>query len=246
MSSMPQHRVVLSRSRIVGTIVILFIALTCARLGLWQLDRLAQKRQSNGALETRMRESVVQLQPVPMDTAGLIFRRTVLTGEYDEARTIVLAGRSFDGNPGVHLVTPLRIGGGAVLVNRGWIPSADAAHIDIAAFREPSPQELEALIVMLPYDPRTRADTVSSFRRVWHRHPSIEALQQHTPYRLAPYIAQLLPSTAAPDGPHRLAPPKLDEGPHLGYAIQWFSFAAIAIIGWIIVLVRGTGRPRQE
>jgi len=31
--------------------------------------------------------------------------------------------------------------------------------------------------------------------------------------------------------PARLAPPPLDEGSHLSYAVQWFSFGAIALIG---------------
>jgi cytochrome oxidase assembly protein ShyY1 len=30
----------------------------------------------------------------------------------------------------------------------------------------------------------------------------------------------------------------LDEGPHRAYAIQWFSFAAISIIGLVIFLRR--------
>jgi surfeit locus 1 family protein len=37
----------------------------------------------------------------------------------------------------------------------------------------------------------------------------------------------------------RLPPPALDEGPHLSYAIQWFAFAAIALIGGTAVAVRG-------
>jgi surfeit locus 1 family protein len=31
--------------------------------------------------------------------------------------------------------------------------------------------------------------------------------------------------------PRRLPPPELTNGPHLSYAIQWFSFAAIVLIG---------------
>jgi cytochrome oxidase assembly protein ShyY1 len=30
----------------------------------------------------------------------------------------------------------------------------------------------------------------------------------------------------------------MDEGPHFGYAIQWFSFAIIAIVGWTALLLR--------
>jgi len=39
--------------------------------------------------------------------------------------------------------------------------------------------------------------------------------------------------------------PELDEGPHLSYAIQWFTFSALAVIGWVLV-VRKTARGEPE
>ena len=40
-------------------------------------------------------------------------------------------------------------------------------------------------------------------------------------------------------------PPDLGEGPHLGYAVQWFSFASIALIGWLVLMVRRPRNPRN-
>jgi cytochrome oxidase assembly protein ShyY1 len=39
------------------------------------------------------------------------------------------------------------------------------------------------------------------------------------------------PAPAAPPAPIRLAEPTLGEGSHKSYAVQWFAFAAIALIG---------------
>ena len=36
--------------------------------------------------------------------------------------------------------------------------------------------------------------------------------------------------------PQRVPTPPLDEGPHLSYAIQWFSFAAIALAGTVMAV----------
>jgi surfeit locus 1 family protein len=44
--------------------------------------------------------------------------------------------------------------------------------------------------------------------------------------------------------PARLEPPPLDEGPHLGYALQWFSFAIVGIIGWVALMLRSRHPPR--
>jgi cytochrome oxidase assembly protein ShyY1 len=47
--------------------------------------------------------------------------------------------------------------------------------------------------------------------------------------------------------PVRQAAPALDPGPHLGYAIQWFSFATIAIVGWLVMVAKSSvTRQRAE
>jgi surfeit locus 1 family protein len=35
-----------------------------------------------------------------------------------------------------------------------------------------------------------------------------------------------------------IPPPEQDNGPHLGYAIQWFSFALIFLVGWVTLMLR--------
>jgi surfeit locus 1 family protein len=138
--------------------------------------------------------------------------------------------------PGVHVLTPLRLGGSAVLVNRGWMPSADAARIELDSILEPPPQDLPALITPFPEDfgdPPQR----DNFQRTWHQIDGVQ-LRQQFPYPVFPLVVQILPHAGQPAFPIRLRPPELDEGPHLGYAIQWFSFAVIALIGWSALVLR--------
>lgn len=227
-----------TRAGLTGSLLVLIVAFGCMRLGIWQLHRLEQRRTRNAGTIARMHEPPIALTSLMMDSAGLLFRRTRLTGEYDDARTIIVAGRSFHGLPGVYILTPLRIGVAGVLVNRGWMPSADAANISLTGLREASPRDVEGLIVELTRDPRPAdRDTMPGFRQVWF-HVSHDALQREFPYPLASYAVQILPTKSDPNFPKRVDPPALDEGPHLGYAIQWFSFAVIAVVGWIIVMVR--------
>lgn len=235
---------VIKRSVLWGSIIVLIVALICLRLGFWQLDRLQQRRAHNAALESRMRMPPVQLGALISDSAGLVFRRVVLHGEFDDAHTVIIAGRSLRGVPGVHVLTPLRIGGTAVLVNRGWMPSADAARINVDRIREPGPRGLAALITPLP-DSYGRGALPDTFQRVWYRMDGRHMIRQF-PYPMLPFLAQILPYPNAPQYPIRLRPPEMDEGPHLGYAIQWFSFAIIAIIGWIALAFRSTRRPAAD
>ena len=69
-----------------------------------------------------------------LDAKNLRDRRAVATGRYESDGEILLRGRSHEGRPGVHLVTPLRTAGdGAlVLVNRGFVP--ETADVDAVVF----------------------------------------------------------------------------------------------------------------
>lgn len=232
---------------IIGSLLVLVVAAVCVRLGFWQLDRLEQRQQRNALVEVRMQEPPLALDGRLRDTAGVFYRRASVRGRLDYRRSIVLAGRSLRGAPGVHLLTPVLLNdGSAVLVNRGWVPSPDGASIDFAAFDGPAEIDDAGLVLPLPGvgAPRAESPPGEEFQRVWFRIDPA-ALARQYPYTLALYQVQLLGSGQPVGGPRRLDPPALDSGPHLGYALQWFSFAAIAIIGWIaLVLHRTSPRPR--
>lgn len=241
---MPQPRsLVINRSTWIGTLIVLLVAVICVRLGFWQIRRLGEKRARNAATIERMSQAPIQLSSFSNDTAGLIFRRVTLNGSYDDEHTIIIAGRALRGVPGVHVLTPVRLGGAAVLVNRGWMPSADATRIELDSILEPDPNALNALVTPFPEDfgePAAR----DTFQRVWHQMNGAQ-LRGQFPYRVLPFVVQILPHPGQPQFPIRLHPPELDEGPHLGYAIQWFSFAGIAIVGWCVLLFSRRRKARQ-
>ena len=54
------------------------------------------------------------------------------------------------------------------------------------------------------------------------------------------------PTQPEPDSILPVPPPELSEGPHLGYAVQWFIFSAIAVVGYPLVLRRVALRRGKE
>jgi surfeit locus 1 family protein len=244
----------ITRAGIAGSVGVLMVAAVCMRLGFWQLDRLDQRRGLNAAVAARVDLPPIAVTSPPSDTAGLPYRPVHVEGEYEAARTIVLAGRSHRGVPGVHLLTPLHLasGAGTVLVNRGWVPSPDAATVELAEF-PPEPGRVRVNGLAMPYtggeDRVARravgAGDVGGFRHVWYRldRPGIAS---QFPYPLLELYVQALPAEASGGLPLRLPPPALDEGSHLSYAVQWFSFAGVFLIGWLILLLRrGAADPGQ-
>ncbi len=140
------------------------------------------------------------------------------------------------GVPGVDLVTPLRLSdGAAVLVDRGWAPSPDAYHVDQKAYREGDSADVLGIGVRAP---RAPGDV----------NPAL--LRDSLPYPLLPFVMQQLPPATAPDRPLppgliRWPAPELSDGPHLSYAVQWFSFAVIIVVGSLALLrTRAQGPPR--
>src|SRR5207247_2680831 len=92
----------------VGLVVALLVAAICVRLGVWQLDRLHERRQRNAlVLAARARPPLQVDGSLPADSARA--RRLVARGVYDYAQEPPWAGRSYDGGPGVGLVAPVRL-----------------------------------------------------------------------------------------------------------------------------------------
>jgi cytochrome oxidase assembly protein ShyY1 len=65
------------------------------------------------------------------------------------------------------------------------------------------------------------------------------ALVQAVPDEPYPFWIQALQEDPEPsDVPQRLPEPKISEGPHLGYAVQWVMFAIGALVGGMIIIRR--------
>ena len=204
------------------------------RLGLWQLDRLHERRQRNATITQQQLGAPIPLVNLPHDTAQAHYRAASVEGRYDYEHELVLSNRTRRGSPGVDLLTPVRIAGTdtAVLVNRGWVYSPDGASVDLGKWREGDNARLKGYVELIT------ADTilaVSSHPRVV-RHVSRAELTSKIPYPVAAFYLVTFGDTTDLTHPARRDLPVLDDGPHRGYAMQWFSFALIAIAGAGIVV----------
>lgn len=199
-------------------------AALCVRLGFWQLHRLEQRRARNALIVAARARPPIELPARGLSADSARDRRVHARGVYDYAHERVWAGRTREGAPGVAVLTPLRLAdGSAVFVDRGWVPSADARHVDLAAWREPDSAAITGLGLPAP---RARGDVRPA------------ALADSLPYAVLPFVVQLLPTDAARTrpAPLRWPAPAPDAGPHLSYAVQWFSFAVIIVVGTVLLL----------
>jgi surfeit locus 1 family protein len=213
-----------------------------ARLGVWQLARLHEKVRRNASIAAQQLEPAARLASMPADTAGAHYRKATVSGRFDYDQEVVLGARTHQGSPGVDLVTPLRIAGSdtAILVNRGWVYSPDGATVDRTRWRERDTATITGYIEV--YAPDAQVTNVKREPRLVRR-LSRNELATRISSPLAPYYLVATGDSADGAHPARRELPALDEGPHRSYAMQWFSFMAIALAGAGLVIAR---ERRQE
>jgi cytochrome oxidase assembly protein ShyY1 len=215
------------------------------RLGFWQLDRLQGRRYYNQRFEHGMAappepaESLID----HADGADLLYRNASASGRYDPAHEVILYGRTQDGSPGNHVLTPLILGDGrALLVDRGWVPIADDT--PPVAGAAPPTGKVEVTGLLAPSEPggAPGGGTTTTFTRV-----DLRRIGAQLPYGLLPDYLQLQHQSPPQSGalPIHPPPPVLDDGPHLSYAIQWFSFATIAFFGFFLLVAREARSERR-
>lgn len=230
-----------------AAIFILGMCALCVRLGFWQLDRLEQRRARNAAIRSATAQPALRLDTgapaaLAADPQSFEWRRAEASGRYHHAGDMVIRGRSRQGRPGVHLVSPLVLADGrVVMVNRGWVPSPDGSSADVRPLRTAAPVRVSGVLLPittqadrgLPVAGRAGADT--SWRRV-----DLAVARDRSPGPVIPLYLQQLSDGADTESPPIPEPlPALSEGNHLSYAVQWFSFAAIGIAGLVIMVLRG-------
>jgi surfeit locus 1 family protein len=191
--------------------------------------------------------------------ATLKIRRGTARGEFDFSRQVALKHQNWMGSPGVHLITPFIIEGGsrAVLVDRGWIPQAEALPDRWSQFDEAGPVTVLGFIQLSQSLPQGRIGADQAGERVddsgriaqteWYR-VDIAAIQDQLPYELLPvYIQQSPPDGSNGSLPYRTEPEfDLTDGPHMGYAIQWYIFALILGIGYVRYVIKKVTKVTEE
>jgi surfeit locus 1 family protein len=232
--------------------MVVALAALCVRLGVWQLGRYHERRALNAAMFERLAKAPVDITGRSVPPDSLRQRRVRLRGRFDERRQVLLAGQFHAGTPGVHVLTPFLPEGGTleVLVDRGWLEADDAVTAQPARYPVAGVREVVGLAATLPAgDPalpiRTIAagpDTLLSVASL-----GVTAFRRRLGPALADYMITALPEPPGSSPPVREAPQPYPESMHLGYAVQWFAFAAILVVGSLaLAFMRRGGRDASS
>lgn len=225
---------------IAASVVVAVIAGVFVSLGLWQLDRHAERGLENAVRSERLSATPVELADalasVGAEVDSLEYRPVRVDGTFRPEAEVLVRSQVADERPGFHVVTPLDTALGTVLVNRGWVPLA-VERPPVMAVPPPTGSVVVVGVVRLsqqrpaigPTEPDGRLEVISRI--------DLERLERQYDDLAPVWVQQTDPAQGAL--PERVPLPDVsDPGPHLPYAVQWFSFAAIAAGGFLILARR--------
>lgn len=228
---------------------LLVLALVAAMLaaGFWQVSRDGDRAERNEIIAARIDAPAVPIAEVagPGDPTqvgeGNLYQPVKVAGEYRPDDEVLIRNRTFDGAPGWWVITPLvGIDGTGVLVNRGWIPrSFESTEPRPGTEADQGPIEVTGWVIPTRKAQGFETDDPEAGRLADLARTDVERIAAQLDYPVVPVVVQLRPGDTDPDRlPAPLPRPSLDAGPHMAYAIQWFIFSAIAIVGYPMILRR--------
>lgn len=235
---MRSFRFLLSRRWALFTIAVAILAYSTWFLGEWQWGRLQDKHHSNAIVSANLKQTPEPVsevmapgKKVDSDTE---WKRITVTGTYDTSDTITWLYRTNDhSESGIEVVVPLITADGTgVLVDRGWLASTDQVNHPVAV---PAPPSGKVTVVGW-----VRADGSGSSTKVTNL--KTRSVSSTT---IAPAIGRTLDSgfvllqSESPKPATALAPndePDLSNGPHFFYALQWWFFGVLAIVGFFYLM----------
>lgn len=213
--------------------MIAFVALTIS-LGNWQRHRAVEKQALAAAFESAAAQPPTVLTGEEGDATMLLYRAVRATGQYDARHQILIDNKVHAGQPGFQVATPLCLAASrrCVLVDRGWIRQR-TPRTDLPETPPPTGTVTVSGRANLPPRRYLELGAESPAGPLW-QNLDIARVAAATGLDLLPIVIEQSDPVVPDDGLVRdWPPPDFGVDRHLSYMLQWYSFAALALVLWL-------------
>jgi surfeit locus 1 family protein len=222
------------RPRLVPTsALVVFVAVTVS-LGNWQRHRAAEKDVLAAQFAAASREPAVDLPARDEEALALKFRPVRATGQYDAARQIFIDNKVHGGKAGFDVVAPLKLvqSGRYVLVDRGWIAQG-ASRRELPSVPPPTETLTVTGRVNLPPLRYLELGGEHTAGPLWEN-LDVKRVGSAMSIDLLPIVVEQTEPVVPGDALVRdWPPPDLGSQQNISYMLQWYSFAALAVVLWL-------------
>lgn len=219
-----------------------FIALTVS-LGNWQTRRAEEKLELGRQLDEAARGPVLSVPSVRVGASDFERRRVSASGRFVARATLFLDNKVLCGVAGYHVLTPLRLeeGGLHVLVDRGWIAAGDRSTLP----NIPTPEGLRTIEGIAVVPGRRYIELApEAASGPLRQNLVLEREEKRLALKLQPFVIEQ--TSEAPDSLAReWDRPDTGVERHRSYALQWYSFAVLAAILYVVLSFERAGSGRD-
>lgn len=233
---------------LIPTILTLILLPAFLSLGFWQLQRATEKRLMQQDFVRRATLPFLQLNDIKSSLPSYRYRRVKLYGHFDNSHTFLLDNKFFHHQLGYHVLVPFVVAGTSspILINRGWLPMGKS-RAKLPTISVVSGEVTIEGLVELPPKRHFSLGRLTETTVDWPRRIQYIDLQQlgHLLARpIEPYMVLLAPSSTYGFVRDWTPIMTMDPARHIGYAIQWFIFAGILLVLFIVLHTKKSMRQK--
>jgi len=227
------------------TLTLIILTTLFTRLGMWQMERKAEKQELFDRFENA---PLMQVEQAIRQEE--LFARAEAFGRYDAKRSILLDNKIWQGRAGVHVLTPFILADGTtLLVNRGWLPLPPDRSALPEVPGDEFPRSISGRLNKLPTEGPRLGDADVLLADSWPQlvtYFDTKTVETALAVKLAPWQLQLEAADDSGFEGRQWEAAVMEPKVHGAYAVQWFSLAIATIIIWITLGVRRGQLLRQE
>lgn len=230
------------KPKILTSLLALMFFYLFVSLGLWQLDRAEYKRNLYSEFENRQSAEAIDFnleKNKRLDKEDLVWRKVEAKGEFLEEFQILLDNQVEDTHAGYFVYTPFKLDQSEqiVLVNRGWLMADTDRSVSPKLIFTNGLVKINGVVKETPktglllkeMPPEKMGEKTYRVQRI-----NIEEIEQLTKQKLLPYIIRL-EQESKHGYKRKWRLPGSGENMHMGYAFQWFTFAAVLLFIYLLL-----------
>lgn len=218
--------------------MLLAFSIACVMLGIWQFERRAEARAEIERIDKNYDAPAVDLadalpQLDAFDEASQKWQTVAVVGEY-VGEPFLARNRPRPQGVGSDLIQPIRTNSGELFfVDRGWVAvdGSEASTVNVNELPQPAQSKVTATVRLRAGEPKIPGRTSSGRTVASIDLPELAKLAGTKGESYTGAYGMLISETPAGEHGSLPAKPERDEGPHLSYALQWYVFILIALIG---------------